>query len=126
MDDDEKSRDTMSTSNKYENDDDDDAVDDISKDLFSMSMGAPKKKRADSDECDFSTISSANDSHCSVDNDVMESNYVSGKSSSIKFSKTGIEKENRPLPSANDSFYKKSVKATGSMSDDVVDLCDSD
>jgi predicted GIY-YIG superfamily endonuclease len=126
MDDDEKSRDTMSTSNKYENDDDnDDAVDDISKDLFSMSMGAPRKKRADSDECDFSTISSANDSHCSVDNDVVDS-YVSGKSSSIKFSKKGIEKENRPLPSAYDSFYKKSVKATGSMSDDVVDLCDSD
>ena len=125
MDDDEKSRDTMSTSNKYEKNDD--AVDDISKDLFSMSMGAPKKKRADSDECDFSTISSANDSHCSVDNDVVESYYVIGKSSSIKFSKKGIEKENhRPLPSANDSFNKKSAKATGSMSDDVVDLCDSD
>jgi len=112
-----------------------DGVDAISKDLFSLSMGdaskkkhasiprAPNKQSRDTDECDFSTISSksADDSDCCLDD-------VCGGSTINSSTTKRWEKENEPVSSSSNN--KKSASmifiATGSSSmSDVVDLCDS-
>jgi len=111
------------------------SVDTISKDLFSLSMGdaskkkhasiprAPNKQSRDTDECDFSTISSKSaDSDCCLDD------ICIGSTSNSSTTKRQ-EKENEPASSSSNHMSKKSSLddiATGSSSmSDVVDLCDS-
>ncbi|KAL7535427.1 hypothetical protein ACHAXR_006481 [Thalassiosira sp. AJA248-18] len=93
-------------------------VDDISKDLFSLSIGASKKHASNTtDECDFSTISSADSaSGCSLDNG--PSNLATTKVSKR------AEKENQQ------PFFDGATNMNGKTSNtitncDVVDLCDS-
>jgi len=109
-----------------------DGVDAISKDLFSLSMkDASKKQHAsipkgnkqcrDTDECDFSTISSKSaDSDCCLDD-------ICAGSTSNKLTTKRQEKENEPASSSS-NHMKSSLNdiAAGSSSiSDVVDLCDS-
>jgi len=107
------------------------SVDTISKDLFSLSMGdaskkkhasiprAPNKQSRDTDECDFSTISSKSaDSDCCLDD------ICIGSTSNSSTTKRQ-EKENEPASSSSNHMSKKSSLddiATGSSS---MSDCDS-
>ena len=111
-----------------------DGVDAISKDLFSLSMKdtskkkkhasippAPNKQSKDTDECDFSTISSkSDDSDCCLD-DVCVGSTNNDSTSRRR------EKENEPVSSSSNHMKSSLVDiAAGSSSmSEVVDLCDS-
>ena len=93
-------------------------VDDISRDLFSLSIDASKKNQQASEEseCDFSTISSADsDSVCSIDDDVDANKGASPKRSG---------KENQQ-PLVDSAISKASNVRTICNVVDLVDLCDS-